>query len=196
MIVVTRFKHWELKEFQWPSPARPTPLVEGVPHRVEAPRPPFKPYVHKERRSRLDFMRDPNAPKVSKALYVRFGRQFLDEDTPGEFLLGSHPELDSNRINIVRRVFRRAQRIASKDGIVRAKIKTKSGIVIRPIRKLRPLELYGESLITIEDEVPDTPGDPEREDISELIQSPPKLDDKLDCHPDIDHTVEFQLNKP
>ncbi|GBO27901.1 hypothetical protein AVEN_275549-1 [Araneus ventricosus] len=56
--------------------------------------------------------RDPNAPKVSKALYVRFGRQFLDEDTPGEFLLGSHPELDSNRINIVRRVFRRAQRIA------------------------------------------------------------------------------------
>ncbi|GBM65268.1 hypothetical protein AVEN_117498-1, partial [Araneus ventricosus] len=56
--------------------------------------------------------RDPNAPKVSKALYVRCGRQFLGEDTPAEFLIGSQPELDSNRINIVRRVFRRAQRIA------------------------------------------------------------------------------------
>ncbi|GBM50664.1 hypothetical protein AVEN_203992-1 [Araneus ventricosus] len=40
---------------------------------------------------------------------------------------------------------------ASKDGIVRrARIKTKSGIVIRPIRKLCPLELDGESLITNE----------------------------------------------
>ncbi|GBM13374.1 hypothetical protein AVEN_45201-1 [Araneus ventricosus] len=78
---------------------------------------------------------------------------------------------------------------ASKDGIVRrAKIKTKSGIVIRPIRKLCPLEqddvkkqtnkfkgLYahkkleqdGESLITNEDEVPDTPGDPETQDVPE-----------------------------
>ncbi|GBN70064.1 hypothetical protein AVEN_49189-1 [Araneus ventricosus] len=103
---------------------------------LQAPRPPFKPYVHKKRRNNpvpLDFMqlyvlnsivndlnnlyeeisnRDPNAPKVSKALYVRFGRQFLGEDTPAEFLIGSQPELDSNRINIVRRVFRRAQRIA------------------------------------------------------------------------------------
>ncbi|GBO11680.1 hypothetical protein AVEN_12414-1 [Araneus ventricosus] len=57
-------------------------------------------------------VRDPNRPKISKALYVRFGRQFLGEDTPPEFLLGSHPELDSNQINIVRRVFRKAQRIA------------------------------------------------------------------------------------
>ncbi|GBM28179.1 hypothetical protein AVEN_100664-1 [Araneus ventricosus] len=56
--------------------------------------------------------RDPNRPKISKALYVRFGRQFLGEDSPPELLLGSHPELDSNRVNIVRRVFRRAQRIA------------------------------------------------------------------------------------
>ncbi|GBN46413.1 hypothetical protein AVEN_108291-1 [Araneus ventricosus] len=41
------------------------------------------------------------------------------------------------------------------------------GIVIRPIRKLCPLELDGESLITNEDEVTDTPGDPERQDIPE-----------------------------
>ncbi|GBL99240.1 hypothetical protein AVEN_3619-1 [Araneus ventricosus] len=57
---------------------------------------------------------------------------------------------------------------ASKGGIVRrARIKTKSGIVIRPIRKLCPLELDGESLITNEDEVPDTPGDPETQDVPE-----------------------------
>ncbi|GBM00404.1 hypothetical protein AVEN_179217-1 [Araneus ventricosus] len=57
---------------------------------------------------------------------------------------------------------------ASKDGIVRrAKIKTKSGIVIRPIRKLRPLELDGESLITNEDEVADTPGATERQEVPE-----------------------------
>ncbi|GBO11598.1 hypothetical protein AVEN_7091-1 [Araneus ventricosus] len=57
---------------------------------------------------------------------------------------------------------------ASKDGIVRrARIKTKSGIVIRRIRKLCPLELDGESLITNEDEVPDTPGDPERQEVPE-----------------------------
>ncbi|GBM20217.1 hypothetical protein AVEN_216641-1 [Araneus ventricosus] len=46
-------------------------------------------------------------------------------------------------------------------------LKTKSGIVIRPIRKLCPLELDGESLITNEDEVPDTPGDPETQDVPE-----------------------------
>ncbi|GBO33318.1 hypothetical protein AVEN_204081-1 [Araneus ventricosus] len=57
---------------------------------------------------------------------------------------------------------------ASKDGIVRRpKIKTKSGIVVRPIRKLCPLELDGESLITNEDEVPDTRGDPERQEVPE-----------------------------
>ncbi|GBM93510.1 hypothetical protein AVEN_22138-1 [Araneus ventricosus] len=62
---------------------------------------------------------------------------------------------------------------ASKDGIVRrAKIKTKSGILIRPIRKLCPLELDGESLITHEDEVPDTPGDPERQEVPES-KTPP-----------------------
>ncbi|GBL74024.1 hypothetical protein AVEN_230939-1 [Araneus ventricosus] len=49
----------------------------------------------------------------------------------------------------------------------RAKIKTKSGIVIRRISKLCLLELDGESLITNEDEDPDTPGDPERQDIPE-----------------------------
>ncbi|GBN91172.1 hypothetical protein AVEN_204149-1 [Araneus ventricosus] len=57
---------------------------------------------------------------------------------------------------------------ASKDEIVRrAKIKTKSGIVIRPIRKLCPLELDGENLITNEKEVPDTPGNPERQEVLE-----------------------------
>ncbi|CAL1276881.1 unnamed protein product [Larinioides sclopetarius] len=72
---------------------------------------------------------------------------------------------------------------ASRDGIARrAKIKTKSGIMIRPIRKLCPLELDGEGFITNEDKIPDTPnpdpdttpdtpdpdrnapGDPERQD--------------------------------
>nr|GFS82912.1 integrase catalytic domain-containing protein [Nephila pilipes] len=48
---------------------------------------------------------------------------------------------------------------SSKDGIIRrAKIKTKSGIVIRPIQKLCPLELDGES-VTNKDKVPDTPED-------------------------------------
>ncbi|GBN34756.1 hypothetical protein AVEN_67804-1, partial [Araneus ventricosus] len=36
-----------------------------------------------------------------------------------------------------------------------------------PIRKLCPLELVGESLITNEDKVPDTPGDPETQDVPE-----------------------------
>ncbi|GBO05631.1 hypothetical protein AVEN_208558-1 [Araneus ventricosus] len=37
----------------------------------------------------------------------------------------------------------------------------------KPIRKLCTLELDGESLITNEDEVPDAPGDPERQKVSE-----------------------------
>lgn len=43
---------------------------------------------------------------------------------------------------------------ASKDGIIRrVKIKTKSGILIRPIQKVCPLELDGEN-ITYEDQIP------------------------------------------
>ncbi|GBM64368.1 hypothetical protein AVEN_11020-1 [Araneus ventricosus] len=55
---------------------------------------------------------------------------------------------------------------AIQDGIVgRAKIETKSGILIRPIRKLCPIEPDGESFITNKDNVPDIPKDPERQDI-------------------------------
>ncbi|GBO30356.1 hypothetical protein AVEN_178078-1 [Araneus ventricosus] len=72
----------------------------------------------------------------------------------------------------LKRIYWPLERILSiytrKDGIVRrAKIKTKSGIVIRPIRKLCPLELDGESFITNEDEFPDTPRDPETQDVPE-----------------------------
>ncbi|GBL76026.1 hypothetical protein AVEN_234339-1 [Araneus ventricosus] len=56
----------------------------------------------------------------------------------------------------------------SKDGIVRkARIKTKSGTVIKPIRNLCPLELDGESLIINEVKVPGIPDDPETQDIPE-----------------------------
>ncbi|GBO11542.1 hypothetical protein AVEN_261546-1 [Araneus ventricosus] len=55
---------------------------------------------------------------------------------------------------------------AIQDGIVgRAKIKTKSGILIRSICKLCSIELNGESLITNKDNVLYIPDDPERQHI-------------------------------
>ncbi|KAF8777368.1 hypothetical protein HNY73_014237 [Argiope bruennichi] len=87
--------------------------------------PPFKPYKNKKRRNnplKLDDIRDPDAPRITVAVFRRVMAQFVGDRSYPYFEVErglpplESPDLNDTHSETIRRIFEMAQRVAEYEG--------------------------------------------------------------------------------